>query len=74
VREKLRSKFLPKPLRNRAAKAASGIASPPVIASMLGEKLPQKIFHKMEEKGITLTVDEVFREGEEQLRAGKKLL
>jgi hypothetical protein len=68
VKEKLRSKFLPGPLRNRAARAASGIASPPVIASMLGEKLPRKIFAKMEEKGITLTVDEVFREGEEQAR------
>lgn len=48
---------------NRAARAASGIASPPMIASMLGEKIPQKMIEKMEEKGITVTMEEVFREG-----------
>ena len=48
---------------NRAARAASGIASPPMVASMLGDKIPQKMIDKMEEKGITVTMEEVFREG-----------
>lgn len=47
----------------RAAKAASGIASPQYCASLLAEKLPQKMIDLMEEKGITVAVDEVFREG-----------
>ncbi|CAB9508644.1 expressed unknown protein [Seminavis robusta] len=68
VKQKLkRSSLLPRQLSkavaNRAARAASGIASNPVIASMLGEKLPQKIITKMEEKGITVACFEVFREG-----------
>jgi hypothetical protein len=52
-----------KMVASRAARAASGIASPPMIASMLGEKLPPKMIDLMEEKGITVAVDEVFREG-----------
>ena len=56
-------KTLSKAVANRAARAAGGIASPPMIASLLGEKLPQKVIAKMEQKGITVTIDEVFREG-----------
>ena len=69
VEEKVRKKFQGsggwrKLVASRAARAASGIASPPVVASMLAEKLPQKMIDLMQEKGITVTVDEVFREGE----------
>jgi hypothetical protein len=69
VKQKLnKAAHIPKALRavvaSRAAKAASGIASPPMIASMLGEKMPQKMMDKMESKGITCSVHEVFREGE----------
>ena len=68
VEEKVKQKFKEsggwrKLVAKRAARAASGIASPPMIASMLGEKLPQKMIVLMEEKGITVAVDEVFREG-----------
>ena len=68
VKQRLKNKkSIPKSLRaavaNRAARAASGIASSPMIASMLGDKIPQKMIDKMEEKGITVAVDEVFREG-----------
>ena len=51
-------------MANRAAKAAGGIASPQYCASLLAEKLPQKMIDLMEDKGITVAVDEVFREGE----------
>lgn len=62
VKQKLKSKGV-RWVASRAAKAASGIASPPMIASMLGEKLPQKMMDLMEEKGITVEVEENFREG-----------
>lgn len=68
VEEKVKKKFKEsggwrKLVASRAARAASGIASPPMIASMLAEKLPQKMIDLMKEKGIDVAVDEVFREG-----------
>jgi len=66
VEEKVTQRFkknMPKSLKGFAARAASGIASPPMIASMLGEKIPQKIMDKVKEEGITLAAEEVFREG-----------
>lgn len=62
VKQRLNKSFMAV-VANRAARAASGIASPPMVASMLGEKIPQKMIEKMEEKGITMTMEEVFREG-----------
>ena len=68
VEQKVKKKFQEsggwrKLVASRAARAASGIASPPMIASMLAEKIPQKMIDLMEEKGITVAVHEEFRAG-----------
>jgi hypothetical protein len=58
---------LPKPVKGivagRAAKVASKLMKPPKIAEKMGKKICKKIPKKMKEKGLTVEMEEVFREG-----------
>lgn len=50
------------PIRKRVAKVASGFATPSVVAGRIGAILCKKMTKKMKDMGLTVEIDEVFRE------------
>jgi hypothetical protein len=67
VSAKVNDSKLPKPVKGivagRAAMVASKIMKPSEIAKKRGQKICKKIPKKMKEKGFTVEMKEVFREG-----------
>jgi hypothetical protein len=70
VSKKVEKSNLPTPLKKLAAihapQAASDFASPEIMAKMMGKKLCDKLPKKMWEKGLTVEMEEIFRQGEIQ--------
>lgn len=54
---------LPKPLMKQAARRASCFATPGMVAQYLSQRMIMKLPRKMKEKGVTVELEEVFREG-----------
>lgn len=67
VGNKISQSSLPKPLKELAKRTAPKIASewtsPKVVAQKLSKKLCEKLPQKMNERGMNVKVEEVFREG-----------
>jgi hypothetical protein len=59
--------MLPGPMKRVAAKhagqAASDFTTPKVLAAKMGQKMCRALPEKMKEKGVTVEMEEVFREG-----------
>lgn len=59
--------MLPGPMRRVAAKhagqAASDFTNPRILAAKMGQKMCRALPEKMKEKGVTVEMEEVFREG-----------
>ena len=54
---------LPNPLKRHAARQASGLATSGMVAQYLSQRMITKLPRKMKEKGVTIKLEEVFREG-----------
>ena len=63
VSKKLAKLNLPRQFRNHAAKRASDLASPKLVAKSVGPAMCRKLPKKMLDMGLTVEVEEVFREG-----------
>lgn len=74
VKEKVAKKIgksnLPAPLKKIAAvhapQAASDFATPDTMVKMMSKKMRDKLPKKMWEKGLTVEIQEVFRQGKNQ--------
>ena len=55
--------MLPKQLKNHAAQRASTLATPKMVAKVLGLRLCRELPRKIMEKGVNVNMEEVFREG-----------
>lgn len=54
---------LPRPIKNQAALRASELTTPGMIAQYLSNRMIAKLPRKMKKKGLTVKVEQLFREG-----------
>ena len=54
---------LPQQVMQHAAKAAGDLTPPRMVAQIMSQRLRAKLPKKLEEKGLTIDIEEVFREG-----------
>lgn len=54
---------LPQQVMQHAAKAAGDLAPPRMVAQIMSQRLCTKLPKKLEEKGLVIEMEEVFREG-----------
>ena len=55
--------MLPKPVKNQAARRASEMTTPRMLVHQLSQAILEKIPEECKQKGITVEMEEVYREG-----------
>jgi hypothetical protein len=63
VSKRLEKSIFLRPVKNHAAQAASDLTTPKMVVQQLSQQMMRKLPKKMKEKGLTVEMEEVFREG-----------
>ena len=55
--------MMPKQVKNQAARGASSLTNAGIVAQQVSQKLLKEIPKGVKEKGVTVNIEELFREG-----------